>query len=158
MCARVVMAYFGLQFRAAERRPPRRRSLRLLRLSTLMTAGTLGPSALYRRGRLHERSSGSPIGMTRRGSMPGLRAWRGMGEEKTSGSVRVFSPKSCVRRCTRYETLFSSAGRMEGIAVVADGLSDDGARACLLGRHARSHPAESRPMRDDSRPVPPEGR
>ncbi|MGV3635400.1 MAG: phenylacetaldoxime dehydratase family protein [Pseudorhodoplanes sp.] len=122
--SRVVMAYFGLQFRqhdeAAVAAP-------LAALSAGFTADN-GPGHWDRARYVDEAGYGTIVSIAYWDDPKRFDAWFAThgavwaGEDKPEPLgffTEVLRPS-----ITRYETLFSSVGRMEGIAVVADGLSD----------------------------------
>lgn len=122
--SRVVMAYFGLQFRAADEAAAAKP---LEWLSAAFEAAN-GPGHWDRARYTDEAGYETIVTIAYWGDPQRFDAWFATdgaawaGEEKRSPLgffTEILRPS-----ITRYETLFSSVGRMEGIAVVADGLSN----------------------------------
>jgi aldoxime dehydratase len=122
--SRVVMAYFGLQFRAADEAAA---AAPLAGLAAAFRADD-GPGHWDRARYTDEQGYETIISIAYWDDPARFDAWftghgaAWAGEDKP-GPFGFFT-EILRPSITRYETLFSSAGRMEGIAVVADGLSD----------------------------------
>ena len=124
---RVVMAYFGLQFRGdtAGRRGTGISAARC-RFHRAGCPNALGPRELCRRGRFHQRRHGGVLGRPANIRRAGFRPPASAGPV-SSASTTGSGPSSrrFTRPIERYETLFSSLGRPEGVAVLADGMSGE---------------------------------
>lgn len=122
---RVVMAYFGLQFRAADEHL----TVEPLERTAAAFKADNGPGHWDRARYTDEAGYETIITIAYWDDTARFDAWFAShgaawsGEEKSIVSLGFFT-EILRPSITRYETLFSSAGRMEGIAVVADGLSD----------------------------------
>ena len=121
---RVVMAYFGLQFLTENEKAT---SAPLEQIAAAF-AKESGPGHWDRARYTDEAGFETILTIAYWDDPSRFDAWFSSdgagwcGEEK-SGPLGFFT-EVLRPSITRYETLFSSAGRMEGIAVVADGLSD----------------------------------
>jgi aldoxime dehydratase len=122
--SRVVMAYFGLQFRPADEAAA---AAPLVTLAAAFDAEN-GPGHWDRARYLDEAGYETIVSIAYWDDPVRFDAWFASngatwaGEEKP-GPLGFFT-EVLRPSITRYETLFSSAGRMEGIAVVAEGLSE----------------------------------
>lgn len=120
--SRVVMAYFGLQYRAET--PPAPSASELMAL----VSGTDGPSHWDLAHEVDQAGFANDILVAYwddvarfdRWFTPARAAWTGAEVEGVGRFIEVLRPA-----VERYETLFSSLGRPEGIAVIADGMSGE---------------------------------
>ena len=138
------MAYFGVQFRGDAQAPAQR--LRCASSTRAFDADD-GPGHWDRARYIDEAGFtndrvASPTGTSPRASTPGSRRTAPRWTRRRAGpglgtftEVAAAGGRRATRRCSR------RADRAEGIAVLADGMSDMVQRACLLGRRARPHPA-----------------
>ncbi len=122
---RVVMAYFGLQFRPADE------PATVEPLDQIVAAFNTdqGPGHWDRARYTDEAGYETVISIAYWDDIPRFDMWFSShgaawsGEEKPNCPLGFFT-EILRPSITRYETLFSSIGRTEGIAVVADGMSD----------------------------------
>lgn len=120
----VVMAYFGLQYRGDK--PPAADAL-TTRLIALFSS-TDAPSHWDRAHDVDQAGFSNDVmvaywddvGRFDRWFVTAREAWMGMSEEGIGRFIEVLRPA-----VERYETLFSSLGRPEGAAVIADAMSGD---------------------------------
>jgi len=121
---RVVMAYFGVQFRAADEAAAKE-PLAVLAASF---AADHGPGHWDRARYADEAGYDTVVSIAYWDDPACFDAWFAACGAAWAGEERPgplgFFTEILRPSITRYETLFSSAGRMEGIAVLADGLSD----------------------------------
>jgi len=122
--SRVIMAYFGVQYRGA---PPAAAIEALAQLAARFSAGD-GPSHWDRAHHVDRAGFTNVVSVAywddaRRFDAwfaPAREAWTG-GEGRGVGRfIEVLRPQ-----VERYETLFSSLGRPEGVAVLAEGMSGE---------------------------------
>ena len=119
----VVMAYFGVQHRAGE--PVAARSLAEI---AARLASADGPSHWDRAQYVDQAGLSNVVSVAYwddtarfdRWFAPAREAWTGMSREGVGHFIEVLRPS-----VARYETLFSSLGRPEGIAALAEGLSGE---------------------------------
>lgn len=121
---RVVMAYFGIQFRSADE------AAAAAPLNALAEAfkSDNGPGHFDRARYTDEAGYETVVTIAYWDDPSRFDAWfaahgAGWAGEERPGPLGFFT-EVLRPSITRYETLFSSAGRMEGIAAVAEGLSD----------------------------------
>ena len=122
---RVVMAYFGVQYRGAA---PAAATDALADIAGALCRGrrslALGPRALCRSGRLRECRLGRLLGRyraLRRLVCAGARGLDRNARARASARfIEVLRPT-----VARHETLFSSLGRPEGVAAIAEGMSGE---------------------------------
>ena len=120
----VVMAYFGLQHR--DDMPPA--AARSLAEFAVRLAGANGPSHWDRAHYLDQAGFSNvvsvaywdDVGRFDKWFAPAREAWTGAGGEGAGRFIEVLRP-----RVARYETLFSSPDRPEGVAVIAGGMSGE---------------------------------
>ncbi len=122
--SQVVMAYFGLQYRGD---PP---SAALPALGGLAErfAGADAPSHWDREGYVDQAGFSNvvsvgywdDVGRFDRWFGPAREAWTGTSSDGMGRFIEVVRPG-----VARYETLFSSLGRPEGVAVIAEGMSGE---------------------------------
>jgi aldoxime dehydratase len=122
--SRVIMAYFGVQYRGA---PPAAAIEALAQIAARFSAGD-GPSHWDRAHHVDQAGFTNVVSVAywddaRRFDAwfaPAREAWTG-GEGRGVGRfIEVLRPQ-----VERYETLFSSLGRPEGVAVLAEGMSGE---------------------------------
>jgi aldoxime dehydratase len=124
--ARVVMAYFGLQFRGA---PPAAAELALARLASDFTASD-GPTHWDRASYVDEAGFTNIVTVAYWDDQQQFDRWfpaareRWTGEQRTNNGFGTFI-EALYPSVEGYETLFSSLGRPEGVAVLADGMSGE---------------------------------
>ena len=137
------MAYFGLQYRGDGAAPRCDDGARVD--SRRVFAAESGPTHWDRAHYRDEAGYDNVVSVaywddsraSTHGSRP--RATAGPANSQRAGLgtfIEVLRPSS-----SDYETLFSSLGRPEGVAALADSMSGEVHGARLLGRHARPHPA-----------------
>jgi aldoxime dehydratase len=122
--SQVVMAYFGLQYRG-EKPPAATRSLAEL---AARFAGAEGPSHWDRAHYVDQAGFSNvvsvaywdDVGRFDKWFAPAREAWTGGNGEGVGRFIEVLRPG-----VARYETLFSSLGRPEGVAVIAEGMSGE---------------------------------
>ncbi|MDA9435133.1 phenylacetaldoxime dehydratase family protein [Bradyrhizobium sp. CCBAU 51627] len=121
---RVVMAYFGVQYRGAA---PAAAAEALAEIAGLF-AGEGGPSHWDRAHYVDQAGHANIVSVAywddiRRFDpwfVPAREAWTGQLREDIGTFIEVLRPT-----VARHETLFSSLGRPEGVAVIADGMSGE---------------------------------
>ena len=122
---RVVMAYFGLQYRGAT---PAAASEALARIAARF-AGDNGPSHWDRAHYVDQAGFATVVSVAYWDDIPRFDAWFAPAREAWTGRaagdgvgtfIEVLRPA-----IDRYETLFSSPDRPEGIAVLAEGMSGE---------------------------------
>jgi aldoxime dehydratase len=136
----VVMAYFGVQHRGAA---PATATEALAEIGRRLTAEA-GPSHWDRAHYVDQVGYDNVVSVAYWDDVARFDAWFAAAREAWTGKQRdgigtfieVLRPS-----VARHETLFSSLGRPEGVAAIADGIERGGAGARLLGRYARPHPA-----------------
>ncbi len=119
---RVVMAYFGLQYRGE---PPAAAASALGEIARLFTNAN-GPSHWDRAQYVDQAGFSNVVSVAYWDDVAKFDAWFGPAREAWTGDgatgigryIEVLRPS-----VARYETLFSSLGRAEGVAVIADGMS-----------------------------------
>jgi aldoxime dehydratase len=122
--SRVVMAYFGLQFRAVDE------AIAQASLAALAAAFSAdnGPGHWDRARYTDEAGYETVVSIAYWDDTARFDAWFAAHGAAWAGAEKPvplgFFTEILRPPITRYETLFSSVGRMEGVAVVADGLSD----------------------------------
>jgi len=120
----VVMAYFGVQYRG-DAPPDAARSLREI---AARFAGTDGPTHWDLASYLDQAGFSNVVSVAYwndvarfdRWFAPARESWTGEGGEGIGRFIEVLRPS-----VARYETLFSSLGRPEGVAVLADEMSGE---------------------------------
>ena len=120
----VVMAYFGLQYRG----DPPAAATRLLAAIAARFAGGNGPSHWDRASHVDQAGFSNVVSVAYWDHVakfdawfaPAREAWTGQDSDGVGRYIEVLRPS-----VTRYETLFSSPDRAEGIAVLADGMSGE---------------------------------
>src|SRR6516165_4775282 len=125
----VVMAYFGLQYRGE---PPAEAASSLSAIATRFAAPH-GPSHWDRAQYVDQAGFSNVVSVAYWDDVATFDAWFGHAREAWTGSdadgfgryIEVLRPAMA-----RYETLFSSPDRAEGVAVLADGMS------CEVQEHA----------------------
>ncbi|WP_024515603.1 phenylacetaldoxime dehydratase family protein [Bradyrhizobium sp. Tv2a-2] len=121
---RVVMAYFGLQYRG---QAPAGASSSLGDIAARF-AGAHAPSHWDRAHYVDQAGFSNVVSVAYWDDVakfdawfaPAREAWTGDGEEGVGRYIEVLRPA-----VARYETLFSSPDRAEGVAVIAEGMSDE---------------------------------
>jgi aldoxime dehydratase len=121
---KVVMAYFGLQYRG----DPPSAAARMLVEITARLGGADGPSHWDRAQYVDQAGFSNvvsvaywdDVGRFDRWFAPAREAWTGGNGEGMGRFIEVLRPG-----VARYETLFSSLGRPEGVAVIAEGMSGE---------------------------------
>jgi aldoxime dehydratase len=121
---RVVMAYFGLQFRGD--RPPE--AVRSLTEIAARFAGADGPSHWDRAQYVDQAGFSNVVSVAYWDNIARFDRWFAQAREAWTGGsdigigrfIEVLRPS-----VERYETLFSSLGRPEGVAVIAEGMSGE---------------------------------
>jgi aldoxime dehydratase len=122
--AQVAMAYFGLQYRGEAPAPA---SSSLSEIAACF-AGAHGPSHWDRAHYVDQAGFSNVVSVAywddvRKFDLwftPAREAWTGDGEEGVGRYIEVLRPS-----VARYETLFSSPDRAEGVAVIAEGMSGE---------------------------------
>ena len=122
--SQVVMAYFGMQYRG-DPPPAATRSLKGL---LKRFAGADAPSHWDRAGYVDQAGFSNvvsvaywdDVGRFDKWFAPAREAWTGASNDGLGRFVEVVRPG-----VARYETLFSSLGRPEGVAVIAEGMSGE---------------------------------
>ena len=121
----VVMAYFGVQYSGGHAQRLASGAEVARRLHSLRPTGRVTGTALPMSTKLVIATrSRSPIGMIGPHSMSGFRE-RARPGPASRPLVSANSSRFCSPSVNNYETLFSSLGRPEGVAVVADGMSGE---------------------------------
>jgi aldoxime dehydratase len=142
---RVVMAYFGLQSRGA---PPAAAEQALARLASDFAAAD-GPTHWDRASYVDEAGFTNIVTVAYWDDRQIFERWfpaareRWTGEQRTNGFGTFI--EALYPSVEGYETLFSSLGRPEGVAVLADGMSGEVLAACATASHCRK-PARWRPQ------------
>ena len=120
----VVMAYFGLQYRGD---PPAAATRLLADIAARFSDGN-GPSHWDRATYVDQAGFSNVVSVAYWDNVapfdawfaPAREAWTGRGSDGVGRFIEVLRPS-----VARYETLFSSPDRAEGIAVLADGMSSE---------------------------------
>lgn len=123
---RVVMAYFGLQFRGT---PPSAAEQALARLAADFTAPD-APTHWDRASYVDEAGFANVVTVAYWDDRQTFARWFPAARERWTGEQRINDGfgtfiEALYPSIERYETLFSSFGRPEGVAVLADGMSGE---------------------------------